>query len=112
MWICLSDSFLSIVSDRYNPDCLMVRARRPGDIEKLFPGYEGKYIEEADYAYRVSIPRKLVGEVIAEQLGEISYEKFKPSVEDPDLHHAYLDIWHIMYRLQLNIHGMINKWHR
>lgn len=106
MWICLSDSFLSIVSDRYNPDCLMVRARREGDIEKLFPGYEGKYIEEADYAYRVSIPRRVVGAVIAEQLDSISYEKFKPSVKDHDLHSAYLDIWHVMYQLQMNIKKM------
>lgn len=38
MWICLNDAFLSIVAHRDKPGVLLVRARRPGDIERTFPG--------------------------------------------------------------------------
>ena len=37
MWIFLSDSFLSIVAHRDKPGVLLVRARRAGDIEAVFP---------------------------------------------------------------------------
>ena len=37
MWIMLSDCFLSIVSKDCGPAELLVRARRAGDIEKVFP---------------------------------------------------------------------------
>ena len=37
MWIMHSDCFLSIVSKDCGPTELLVRARRNGDIEKVFP---------------------------------------------------------------------------
>ena len=37
MWIMLSDSFLSIVHKDCAQDELLVRARRPSDIESVFP---------------------------------------------------------------------------
>ena len=37
MWIMHSDCFLSIVSKGCGPTELLVRARRNGDIEKVFP---------------------------------------------------------------------------
>lgn len=39
MWVFMSDSFLSIVADSTvsKSDCLLVRARREGDIERVFP---------------------------------------------------------------------------
>jgi hypothetical protein len=36
MSIWLNDAFPSIVADRNAPDRLLVRARRPGDIERAF----------------------------------------------------------------------------
>ena len=36
MWVFLSDAFLSIVAHRDDPDALLVRARRQGDIECVF----------------------------------------------------------------------------
>ena len=36
MWVCLNNSFLSIVQNRNNLEQLLVRSRRKGDIEKVF----------------------------------------------------------------------------
>ena len=38
MWICFSDSFLSIVEPAEKDGTLLVRARRDGDIERVFAG--------------------------------------------------------------------------
>ena len=37
MWIFQNDSFLSIVAHRDKPGMLLVRARKAGDIEAVFP---------------------------------------------------------------------------
>ena len=37
MWIMMNNSFLSIVSKDCGPAELLVRARRAGDIERVFP---------------------------------------------------------------------------
>jgi hypothetical protein len=37
MWIFLNDSFLSIVANRELAGVLLVRARKEGDIEAVFP---------------------------------------------------------------------------
>lgn len=100
MWICLSDSFLSIVAHRNKPDHLMVRARRSGDIEKVFPGYKEEYTPRADYLYRAVIPRKAVADTIYNDIFSIRYDNFKNSVKDNALHNAYSAFWGVMYDLQ------------
>jgi hypothetical protein len=40
MWICMSSSFLSIVDKYCDKVELLVRARRKGDIEAIFPDAE------------------------------------------------------------------------
>lgn len=100
MWICLSDSFLSIVAHRSKPDYLLVRARRAGDIKKVFPDYEEEYTPRADYLYRALIPRGVVSEVMKSEILMINYDNFKNSVQDNTLHNAYADFWGTMYALQ------------
>jgi hypothetical protein len=101
MWICLSDSFLSVVSSDQDPTVLMVRARRRGDIEATFgEGFKVTTIPGRDYQFRAFIPREIVGATIAEHLFHIDYGNFKASVKDRNLAHAYRDIWHIMEALQ------------
>ena len=100
MWICLNDSFLSIVSDKNSPDHLLVRARRKGDIERIFPNVEIKENIGTDYKYRSSIDRRSVSSAIADRVLNIDYDNFKNSVSDPDRHDAYLDVWTTMFRFQ------------
>ena len=101
MWVCLSDSFLSIV-DKDDPsgDTLLVRARRGGDIGRVFPGAEVERTPGRDYRYRARIARDEVAAAIAGAVRGIRYGNFKASVADPDRHHAYVRMWDAMARFQ------------
>jgi hypothetical protein len=99
MWICLNDAFFSIVASERDPDVLKVRARRAGDIEKYFPAHEVVQIPGSDYAFRVFLPRRQATEVIAGALMSVAYTNFKASVDDPELHDAYADVWGVMATL-------------
>lgn len=100
MWISLSDGFLSIVAIPDMPDMLKVRARRKGDIERIFPDAEVRRTPGRDYLYRTELPRETVGKVIAGRLASIGYTNFKASVEEAPLHSAYSSVWMIMSKLQ------------
>lgn len=102
MWICLNDSFLSIVAHRTKPDHLLVRARVKEHIDKVFPGAKVYSAVGADYAFRTDVSRAKVMEVLAKRVGEVKYDNFKNSVKDDDLHEAYAGFWSIMYRYQLD----------
>ena len=101
MWICLNNGFLSIVAHRDKPDHLLVRARRAGDIERLFPMAKVQTTPDADYRYRTVLPRQGVARVVAEYLTDyLDYPNFKASVEDHQLHSAYIRTWQTMAALQ------------
>lgn len=106
MWICLNDAFLSIVDKDCNRDCLLVRARRKGDIERVF----GKvavplvaFTPKADYAYRAVLHRDIVKAALSREVDRIIYPNFKNTVQDEDLHAAYLGIWAVMHSLQTSL---------
>ena len=100
MWIFLSDAMLSIVEDRDDPSCLVVRARLPGDIERTFP--EAKIIElkERDYRFRAFLRRELVADRVKKAVLDIRYGNFKDSVPDSARHDAYLGVWDVMHSAQ------------
>ena len=100
MWIFLNDSFLSVVAHRDRPDDLLVRARRQGDIERVFPEAEVQTTPAADYAFRAVLPREVVGAAVSKAAEEIAYPNFKGSVTEPDRHDAYMSVWGVMRRLQ------------
>lgn len=101
MWLCLSDAFFSVVEpDDVGGDVLLVRARRKGDIEKVFKGHEVKRTPGRDYLYRALIPREAVAQVLADQVRQISYDNFKNSVKENKLHGAFARFWHIHADLQ------------
>ena len=100
MWICLNDAFLSIVADQVHPGYLLVRARRQGEIEKVFPDAIVLGNVGSDYRYRAFIPRSQVALLLVERLEAIDYGNFKNSVRDADLHDAYYQIWRTMVRYQ------------
>jgi len=101
MWIMMSDAFFSIVEKDCGPDELLVRARRPGDIEKVF----GRHVEverdySADYLFRAKIARSEVAEVLESEVDRVEYPNFKDSVRDKELHDAYMGVWTEMARVQ------------
>ncbi len=100
MWICLNSAFFSIVDTNLPGDKLLVRARREGDIERVFPGAKVTRTPGRDYLYRASVSREAVALTIAEQVRSIDYGNFKNSVRDDKLHNAYSGFWQIMSRIQ------------
>ena len=92
MWIFLNDAFLSVVADK-DPDCLLVRGRIKGDIERVFPGYLVLENEGTDYRFRTVVPRRLVADRLSDMAEDISYKNFKGSVKDKVRHDAYLRCW-------------------
>ena len=100
MWIMLNDCFFSIVSKDCSRDELMVRARRPGDIEKVFPGTKVTEYTASDYHYRAAISKDEIKTAMCGEIDRVSYSNFKSSVQDHPLHMAYLSVWDAMAKLQ------------
>lgn len=105
MWIFLSNSFLSIVDKGDDSGrTLLVRARRKGDIEAVFPDAEVVEGGGTDYGWRARIDRQRVAEAIAAQIENIHYGNFKSSVSDHERHDAYMDVWSAMFKFQQGRH--------
>jgi hypothetical protein len=100
MWIFLSDAYLSIVQSKTSRNALVVRARRPGDIEAVFPNAKVVTIPGRDYQFRADIPRELVAQAISDEVMSIRHTNFKDSVTDHDYHDACSKVWNIMSKLQ------------
>lgn len=100
MWTCFNDAFLSIVDKECEPDELLVRARRPGDIERVFPGVTVVESFGTDYRYRAAIKRTVIADAVSARIMGIGYSNFKGSTKDRELHDAYMDVWRAMAPLQ------------
>ena len=100
MWLCLNSAFLSIVHKDCAANELLVRARRAGDIQKVFPNAKVTRRTDSDYLYRAILPRDLMKQALAAMIDLIDYPNFKDSVEDRSLHAAYVGVWCAMAGLQ------------
>jgi hypothetical protein len=100
VWLCLNDCFISIVNKDCARDELMVRARRPGDIEKLFPKAQVTEYTASDYHYRAAVKVDEIGTALVAELSRVTYSNFKSSVQDNKLHDAYLKVWTAMATIQ------------
>ena len=100
MWIMLNDAFLSIVAKDCARDELMVRARRPGDIEKIFPGTVVTEYTASDYHYRAAVKKDAIKAAMCSEIDRVVYANFKSSTEDHALHNAYMRVWTAMAELQ------------
>ena len=100
MWLCLNDAFLSFVHKDCKRDEVLVRARRPGDIEKIFPLATVTKDKFSDYLYRAVISREYFKFAMAGEIDRIIYDNFKNSVADNPLHDAYMNVWTTMSKLQ------------
>lgn len=100
MWLCLNNAFLSIVHKDCAADELLVRARRDGDIERVFPTAQVRIIPGHDYRCRAIVKRSEVTAALNQMVAELSYKNFKDAVRDPKLHSAYMSVWSTMGKLQ------------
>lgn len=116
MWIMLSDAMFSIVEndrEKYDVDRdLVVRARRKGDIERVF-GVEPSEVhesEDSDYRFRTFLSRQEVADVLAIEVLTIDYSNFKNSVLDADLREAYNKVWTALFSLQERLYPRAAGW--
>lgn len=93
MWLCLNDSFLSVVQHRDDSNLYLVRARRFHDIKKYFPEGEIIELDNADYRFRVIITREKLNSFMLSLPDNIEYPNFKRSVSDPELSRLYHKVW-------------------
>lgn len=104
MWIFLSNAFLSVVADKDDPSGprLLVRSRREGDIERVFPEADVVINPFADYRCRAWLPRERVAEVMQQLLQELSYANFKNSIPHGEYayHDAAMGVWSVMHHYQ------------
>lgn len=100
MWLMTPTAFLSIVDKAENPKNLVVRARREGDIQAVFPDADVNVTPGVDYLYRAEIDRETVAKAVADQVMRINYPNHKGATRDDALHSAYTRVWHAMAVLQ------------
>ena len=100
MWLMFSNCFLSIVRKDCGEAELLVRARRRGDIERMFPSAKVTEDTKTDYLYRAVIHKAEVMEKIDTMIDGIDYPNFRDSVKDRELHDAYLDVWAAIRRVR------------
>lgn len=100
MWIFLKDAFFSIVTCPKNDRLLTVRARVPGDIERVFSRAKVYPTPDRDYAFRAFIPRHVVARAIAHEVMTIDATNFKASVKEDFRHDAYMRVWGAALSLQ------------
>jgi hypothetical protein len=93
-WICLNDSFVSVIADQKNEELLVVRARRKEHLFNLpGNGIEVTVTPERDYKYRTKAARRRFAQIVASRIEQIEYGNFKDSVADEDLHDLYKQFW-------------------
>ena len=91
MWIFCKLGFFSAVQHRDKPDTLLVRGRFGGDLDRLLGTLSPEDRElcspvtetpNADYLYRVEIPKRIFAKAVEEFAEEIDYGNFKDSVHE------------------------------
>ncbi len=97
MWVFFPNSFVSIV-DKGDPsgNSLLVRARRQGEIEAIFPDAIVVEGGGTDYRYRARINREEVALRMADAIRDIDFSNFKATVKDRARHDAYMGVWRVM----------------
>ena len=109
MWIFCKHGYFSAVAHNAKPDTILLRARFKGDLERLrdrFPDFVGsetavKATPDADYAYRMELPKSAWAEIVAAVANDIDYPNFKSRVHDGTVRDdAYMGCWAALRRAQ------------
>jgi hypothetical protein len=81
MWLFLPFGFFSVVVNGRNYKQLMVRARNRADLERLLSRYPRKaeilHTPNADYPYRIVVPRGSFARFMAKEVETMQTDNFK-----------------------------------
>ena len=105
MWVFCKHGFFSAVEHRQKRDCVLLRARFEGDLERLQQAYGFDFKVEhtplADYPYRTTISKDVWARIVGEIAIEIDYDNFKNSVHDGTSRDAaYMECWYALRKAQ------------
>ena len=100
MWLCMNDSFLSIVEKDCGAGEFVVGGGGDGEIERVFPNATVEVTLGNDYRCRARVKRADVAVAISGRVMDIGYSNFKGSTRDDELHDAYMGAWHAFGKLQ------------
>jgi len=104
MWLFLNNGFFSIVENDRSGEILTVRARKKGDLERVFgvSPRDIKRLPKRDYLYRAFLDRNQVARVVQREVLNIDYGNFKDSIspQEKDRYSAYSKVWSAMYTWQ------------
>ncbi len=108
MWIFLNDGFFSIIEDEKNHNQLVVRARKKGDIERVFNVKSKNVVKlpHRDYMYRTCLRKSKVARILTDRILEINYHNFKDSIDkkEHDRKAAYSRVWQQHMQWQNDLH--------
>jgi hypothetical protein len=111
MWIFTKDGFFSIsVTPFCGPGEVAVRARRREHLENLMARHnvqsEILVFKEADYRFRIQIPREQWGQIMHEEGNGVDYESFKDAMgsttDDADYTRAMSATRAAIRKIQMN----------
>lgn len=94
MWVCLNNSFVSIVEDARDSSLVTVRGRRIEDVQNFVgDAYKITQTDQRDYRFRATVSKFDLSKMFAKCADKIDYGNFKDSVCDIDLKYFYSEIW-------------------
>src|SRR5438874_2053133 len=109
MWLFSKQGFFSVVRHSHRPGHLLVRARLRADADNLARllseetgrAFAPLVTPDADYLYRLEVPREDFARVMARLVQELDYPNFKLAVHgNPDRDRTYGRVWSVMAELQ------------
>lgn len=103
MWIFSKTGFVSAVEHRDDPSLIMLRARARKDLGPFLkvPGTKVNITPDADYKYRVILPKDAFSKILSSMASDIDYPNFKNAVHgDPGRDNAYMHVWSAMRAFQ------------
>jgi hypothetical protein len=109
MWLFCKQGFFSVVRHSHRPGHLLVRARLGEDIDRLAAllseqtgrPFTPLVTPDADYRYRLEVPRDDFARAMVRLVEDLDYPNFKLAVHgDPARDRAYGRVWSIMGELQ------------
>ena len=102
MWIFTQHGMISAVAHREFAETLLVRSRVKGHLEAFLGGRDLEIVttDQADYQFRVVVPKSLFVTLMEEQTQAVDYDNFKGRVDSlPEKTYARLlhTVWQRVY---------------
>ncbi|WP_243357902.1 hypothetical protein [Fundidesulfovibrio terrae] len=109
MWIFSRDGFFSVAATKFcQPGEVAVRARKKEHLESLMERHgisaEILTFPEADYRYRIQIPKEIWGRALQDEANDLDYNSFKDAMAQAGMSADYLramfSTWSIIHKIQ------------